>query len=143
MPGKPRKSRILFSVLAGVSFVYLIWAIVGSVGDRVHELKTGEDVTVSTVSGCTKGGPPMSGPLPYCEVEWRFDDGRAGRGRIEGERVAEGDRVFAGDGVAYQSRASRIWGLSLISLFGLALSGMWISLLVLGRREQIWRRRKE
>lgn len=143
MSGEPRKpsvpSRLL---LAGIPFVFLLWVAGGAIGDRVRELDTGEDVTVVAVSGCVEEGPPMSGRFPYCEAGWRFDDGRTGRGRIDGERVAEGDRIFAGDGFAYPSRSNRVLSLAMVALCGLVLLGMLIGLGVLYRKGRTRRRRE-
>ncbi|AGM06308.1 hypothetical protein AORI_3723 [Amycolatopsis keratiniphila] len=121
-------------LLGGIPLVFLLWVTGGALGDRVRELNTGEDVTVTAVSGCVEEGPPMSGRFPYCETGWRFDDGRTGQGRIDGERVAEGDRIFAGDGFAYRSKTSRVLSLVVVALVGLVLFGMLIGLGVLYRR---------
>ncbi|MER7858263.1 hypothetical protein ACWEOG_27600 [Amycolatopsis japonica] len=129
------------TLLGGIPLVFLLWVTGGALGDRVRELNTGEDVTVTAVSGCVEDGPPMSGRFPYCEAGWRFDDGRTGQGRINGERVAEGDRIFAGDGFAYPSRSNRVLSLVMVALCGLVLLGMLIGLGVLYRKTRTWRRR--
>lgn len=83
----------------------------------------------------------MSGRFPYCEAGWRFDDGRTGQGKVDGERIAEGDRIFAGDGFAYPSRTNRVLSLWMVALCGLVLLGMLIGLGVLYRKDQTRRRR--
>ncbi|WP_228709376.1 hypothetical protein [Amycolatopsis keratiniphila] len=123
-------------LLGGIPLVFLLWVTGGALGDRVRELNTGEDVTVTAVSGCVEEGPPMSGSFPYCSAGWRFDDGRTAQGRIDGERVAEGDRIFAGDGFAYRSKTSRVLSLVVVALVGLVLLGMLIGLGVLYRRRR-------
>ncbi|WP_181774025.1 hypothetical protein [Amycolatopsis pittospori] len=144
MPGKPQKSRFLFrALLAGIPYVFLLCLAWGYFGAHVRELNTGEEVTVIGVSGCAEGGAPMSGQIPYCSGEWRFDDGRTGRGSIEGDKVTEGDKIFAGDGFVYRSRSSLIWTLSVTGLFGVVLLGMAIGLGVLYRLDLIRRRRKK
>ncbi|UMP05079.1 hypothetical protein [Amycolatopsis sp. EV170708-02-1] len=143
MSGEPRKPGVpARMLLAGIPFVFLLWVTGGALGDRVRELNTGEDVTVTAVSGCVEEGPPMSGRFPYCEAEWRFDDGRAARGRIDGDRVTEGDRIFAGDGFAYPSRSNRVLSLVMVALCGLVLLGMLIGLGVLYRMDRTRRRRE-
>ncbi|MFC3448224.1 hypothetical protein [Amycolatopsis speibonae] len=135
---------MLFQVLAaGIPYVVLLWFVWGAFGDHVGELRTGEDVTVTDVSGCTEEGSPMSGQIPYCAGDWRFDDGRTGRGQIEGARVAEGDRIFAGDGFVYPSRSSLIWRLSVGGVVGLILLGMAIGLGVLYRLDRTRQRREK
>ncbi|MEU3767326.1 hypothetical protein AB0E55_19940 [Amycolatopsis keratiniphila] len=137
MSGGPGTSRFLWQMLlGGIPLVFLLWVTGGALGDRVRELNTGEDVTVTAVSGCVEEGPPMSGRFPYCSAGWRFDDGRTGHGRIDGERVAEGDRIFAGDGFAYRSKTSRVLSLVVVALVGLVLLGMLIGLGVLYRRRR-------
>ncbi|MGY6653218.1 hypothetical protein ACXIZN_13685 [Amycolatopsis sp. TRM77291] len=129
-------------LLAGIPLVFLLWVAGGALADRVRELDAGEDVTVTDVSGCVEDGPPMSGRFPYCTAEWRFDDGRTGHGRIDGERVAKGDRIFAGDGFAYPSRSNRVLSLWMVVLCGLVLLGMLIGLGVLYRMDRSRRRRE-
>ncbi|MEV7551199.1 hypothetical protein AB0N89_16380 [Amycolatopsis sp. NPDC089917] len=128
---------------AGISFVVLLVALGGFLGDRVDRLNTGENVTVTGISGCVGETAPMSGQIPYCAGSWRFDDGRAGRGRIEGEKAAVGDRVFAGDGFAYRSKSMVISSLSVSVAIGLALLGMLIGLGVLYRKDRTRRRREK
>ncbi|MEU8418070.1 hypothetical protein AB0C24_35195 [Amycolatopsis japonica] len=129
------------TLLGGIPLVFLLWVTGGALGDRVRELNTGEDVTVTAVSGCVEEGPPMSGRFPYCEAGWRFDDGRTGHGKVDGERIAEGDRIFAGDGFAYRSKTSRVLSLAMVALCGLVLLGMLIGLGVLYRMDRTRRRR--
>ncbi|RSN22176.1 hypothetical protein DMC63_09765 [Streptomyces sp. WAC 05977] len=129
-------------MLAGIPLVFLLWVTGGALADRVRELDTGEDVTVTGVSGCVEDGPPMSGRFPYCSAEWRFDDGRGGHGRIDGERVEKGDRIFAVDGFAYSSRSNRVLSLWMVVLCGLVLLGMLIGLGVLYRMDRSRRRRE-
>ncbi|MBE1577282.1 hypothetical protein ACFORH_08885 [Amycolatopsis roodepoortensis] len=138
MSGEPRNAWML---LAAIPFVFLLWVTGGAVAERVRELNTGEDVTVTDVSGCVEDGPPMSGRFPYCSASWRFDDGRTGHGRIDGEKVAKGDRIFAGDGFAYLSRSNRVLSLVMVALAGLVLLGMLIGLGVLYRMDRARRRR--
>ncbi|GAB3743012.1 hypothetical protein GCM10027598_75650 [Amycolatopsis oliviviridis] len=145
MPGKPRIPRVLLVVPAGISFVVLLVALGGFLGDRVDKLNTGEEVTVVEISECFDERPPVTGRGTYCEGGWRFDDGRTAQGRIEGEKAAVGDRVFAGDGFAYRSKTMVILSLSVTVAIGLALLGMPIGLGLQYRKYRKYeaRRRRE
>nr|WP_221472996.1 hypothetical protein [Amycolatopsis umgeniensis] len=129
-------------MLAGVPYIFLLCVAWGYFGAHVRELNTGEEVTVTEISGCAEGGAPMSGVIPYCSGEWRFDDGRTDRGSIEGDKAAEGDRIFAGDGFVYRSRSSLIWTMSVGGLFGVGLLAAAIALGVLYRLDTVRRRQK-
>ncbi|OXM54394.1 hypothetical protein [Amycolatopsis alba] len=130
-------------LLVGAPLVYLLCAAWGYFGTHVRELNIGEEVTVTEISGCDEGGPPMSGQLPFCSGEWRFDDGRTGSGSIEGDKVAKGDKIYAGDGFVYRSRSSLIWTTVVTGLIGVVLLGMAITLCVLYRRLDAIRRRQK
>jgi len=143
VPDKPQNSRIRFRMLlAWIPYIFLLCFVWGNFGEYVSELNTGEEVTVTEISGCAEGGAPMSGVIPYCSGEWRFDDGRTGRGSIKGDKAEEGDKIFAGDGFVYRSRPSLIWSMSVTGFFGLALLGMAIGLGVLYRKDAVRRRQK-
>ncbi|AUI58698.1 hypothetical protein B1H26_23475 [Amycolatopsis sp. BJA-103] len=144
MPGKPQNSQVLFrALLAGVPYVFLLCVAWGYFGNHVREVNTGEEVAVTGISGCTEEGAPMSGQIPYCSGEWRFDDGSIGRGRIEGDKAAEGDRIFAGDGFVYRSKSALIWRMSMVGLFGVVLLGLAIGLGVLYRLDAVRRRQED
>ncbi|WET82821.1 hypothetical protein P3102_17235 [Amycolatopsis sp. QT-25] len=125
MSEKARKSGVLSLVFSIVLPFLVFIGIVGALlGSSIGELSTGEDVTVTEISGCTAEGSAVNGRPPYCSGKWRFADGRPGSGRILGEEIAAGDTVFAGDGFAYRTRSPLIWKISAGGALGLFLAGM-------------------
>lgn len=143
MPGKPSSSGLSQVLLFAIPFLVLFGLVWGFFGSDVRELSTGEDVTVTEISGCTSEGSAVGGQTPYCVGKWGFDDGRTGGGRINGGETTEGDEVFVGDGFAYSSRSSLIWSVSLNGLLGLFLLGMVIVGAVLYRLDKARQRREE
>ncbi|WP_414938852.1 hypothetical protein [Amycolatopsis sp. cmx-11-51] len=144
MPEKPSNSGVLSQVLQfAIPFLVLFGFVWGFFGSDVRELSTGEDVTITEISGCTAEGSAVGGQTPYCAGKWRFDDGRTGGGRIEGGKTTEGDKVFVGDGFAYSSRSSLIWSVSLNGLLGLFLLGLVVVGAVLHRLDKARQRREE
>ncbi|WP_233598810.1 MULTISPECIES: hypothetical protein [unclassified Amycolatopsis] len=144
MPENARKPGVLSSALSTVIPFLLIFGLVwGFLGSDIGELSTGEDVTVTEISGCTSEGSAVNGQTPYCSGKWRFADGRTGGGRILGEEIARGDTVFAGDGFAYRTRSPLIWKVSAGGALGLFLVGMVIVGVVLYRLDVGKRRRED
>ncbi|RSN61189.1 hypothetical protein DMH01_18345 [Amycolatopsis sp. WAC 04182] len=123
-------------------FLLIFGVVWGFLGSDIGELSTGEDVTVTEISGCTSEGSAVNGQTPYCSGKWRFADGRTGGGRILGEDISAGDTVFAGDGFAHRSRSPLIWKVSAGGALGLFLVGMVIVGVVLYRLD-VGKRRGE
>lgn len=127
---------------AFIPFLLIFGIVWASLGSDIGELSSGEDVTVTEISGCTSEGSAVNGQTPYCSGKWRFADGRPGGGRILGEEISPGDTVFVGDGFAYRSRSPLIWKISAGGALGLFLAGMVMVGVVLYRLD-VGKRRRE